>query len=433
MQNNDSGTPQNEPVSQPASTTPVEPILARGSFDLRKNRGNNQQNNKVWFIVVGVGVALAVALIILWSVVFSVMSEGGTEIDESTVTADTTLKNLSTTDDAMAVMQAAKVRKMAEEEEARRKASEGRQPSHLATSEKKAGSSAAPQQPSSGTNAAPPVQTAAQRKLLGGVMMKTSLAAGSGYGQAANGEQSSQVPGGTGGGGGDLLGSAPDSSGGSRGRGSLGDLSSTGFKPAKATLAPNGKYLLRHNTYARCALYTEIITDNPGLIECRLTEPLYSADGSTVLAEAGAPLTGEQRVEVGPGQTSVFTAWTELETSSGVQGVPGVRAQLDSLGAGPMGRSGTKAWIDDHTFERYSGAVMLTAFQDLLASASNATKRSNDSGYTINNSEQNVENMASKALDANMNIPRTGYLLPGTVMTVIVARDIDFSSVFENR
>ncbi|KPX00281.1 hypothetical protein ALO75_200211 [Pseudomonas syringae pv. coryli] len=41
--------------------------------------------------------------------------------------------------------------------------------------------------------------------------------------------------------------------------------------------------------------------------------------------------------------------------------------------------------------------------------------------------------MANKSLDSTINIPDTALLLPGTVMTVIVARDIDFSSVFQNR
>lgn len=369
---------------------------------------------------------LAVALVTLWSVAFSMMGESNADIDEDAVVADSTLKSLTTEDDAMTLMKAAKARKLAEEEE-----DAGRQVAAVVPPLESSAPPSVETLPLRSTTttteepAAPAQPTAAQRKLSGGVMVQRLGGPASGYGQAGS------PPGVIGD---ELLGNAPDRSGSARDRGSLGDLSSTGFKPSKATLAPNGKYLLRHNTYASCALYNEIVTDSPGLIECRLTEPLYSADGSTVLAEAGAPLTGEQRVEVGAGQTTVFTAWTELETSSGVPGVPGVRAQLDSLGAGPMGRSGTKAWIDDHTFERYSGALMLSAFQDLLSSASNLTqKNSSNSGYTVNNSERNVESMASKALDANINIPRTGYVLPGTVLTVIVARDIDFSSVFENR
>ncbi|MDI5545511.1 conjugal transfer protein TrbI, partial [Salmonella enterica subsp. enterica serovar Cerro] len=47
--------------------------------------------------------------------------------------------------------------------------------------------------------------------------------------------------------------------------------------------------------------------------------------------------------------------------------------------------------------------------------------------------EQNAEDMASKALENSINIPPTGYVLPGTVITVIVAQDIDFSSVYKTR
>ncbi len=58
-----------------------------------------------------------------------------------------------------------------------------------------------------------------------------------------------------------------------------------------------------------------IKTDYPGFTKCTLTMPLYSADGSVILARAGAELRGEQKVEIHAGQSSVFTTWTELETS----------------------------------------------------------------------------------------------------------------------
>lgn len=211
------------------------------------------------------------------------------------------------------------------------------------------------------------------------------------------------------------------------GRARLDQLGGTTFVPSKAVLAPPGKYLVRHNTYTTCVLYTEIVTDYPSLPECRLTEPLYSADGSTVIAEAGDRLTGEQRIEVRPGQTTVFTAWTELETASGV------RARLDSLGAGPMGASGTEAYIDKHLTDRFMGAVMLSVFKDGMQILVNRSQKNNSDGYTVNNTESSVENMADRALENSINIPPTGYILPGTVMTVVVARDIDFSTVFENR
>lgn len=206
----------------------------------------------------------------------------------------------------------------------------------------------------------------------------------------------------------------------------LDNLSGAEYVKVKARLAPSPKYLLKRLTNFQCVLYTAIKTDYPGFVSCRLTRPLYSADGSLILAEAGAELTGEQRVEIKAGQTSVFTVWTELDTS------PGVRASLNALGTDAMGRSGTDAYIDNHYGQRFGGAVMLSFVKDALASAANLTKKSGN-GYNVSNSEHNAEDMASKALENSINIPPTGYVLPGTVLNVIVAHDIDFSSVYTTR
>jgi type IV secretion system protein VirB10 len=227
----------------------------------------------------------------------------------------------------------------------------------------------------------------------------------------------------------------PDSGGGlsaSTGSSSRGDLSSlTGnsYAMAKAYKAPNGKFLLKRRSRFQCVLYDAVRTDHPGFVSCYLTRPLLSSDGSVILAEAGAEINGEQSVDMKAGQTSVFTTWTDLETTGGKDGV---RARLNGLGTGPMGTSGTDAYVDNHWGQRIGGSVMLSGTQDVLKSLSNLTQKSG-SGYTVNNSEQNTEDMASKLLENSMNIPPTGYLLPGTVINVIVAQDVDFSSVYTTR
>ncbi|WP_226020584.1 TrbI/VirB10 family protein [Serratia symbiotica] len=219
---------------------------------------------------------------------------------------------------------------------------------------------------------------------------------------------------------------SPDVNSGNKGM--LGQLEATReYASAKAHRSPPAKFLLKRRTNFQCVLYTAIKTDYPGFVGCRLTRPLYSADGSVILAEAGAELTGEQNVEIKAGQSSVFTSWTELETA------PGVRASLNGLGTDPMGRSGTDAHIDNHYGDRFGGAVMLSFVKDALATVSNRAKKSNGSGYNVDNTEQNAEDMAGKALENSITIPPTGYVLPGTVINVIVAQDIDFSSVYTTR
>ncbi|MCK0551180.1 MULTISPECIES: TrbI/VirB10 family protein [Pseudomonas syringae group] len=422
--------PEQAPASEPASTQ------ARGAFDVRAKRTGDAQNKKSLYL--GLAGLVFVGLLViggLWYFTISQMKTTGSEVDETNVKKDATLDVNLGSDDSMKKAREAKLAADKAEEEKRARAERDR----LAKEEKdkrdaNRGSTdqghAASVPPPPGQNT-PVVETPRQRKLGAAMFVTSEDAMGTGAADTQPQQPSTNQPSGMpslldgipGGSSGDLGGESS-----TRKRSSLSDLGGTTFAPAKAYLAPNRKYLVSHNTYTRCALYTEIISTHPGMVDCRLTDPLYSADGSTVIAEAGDKLTGEQTVQVGPGETSVFTTWTELETRSGT------RAKLDSLGAGPMGASGTEAWIDRHYMQRFGGAVMLSFIQDALQAASNTTQKSSGSGgYTVNNSEQNVESMANKALDSTINIPDTGKLLPGTVITVIVARDIDFSSVFENR
>lgn len=408
---------------------------ARGPFDIRSKR-KGPPKAKFW-ILIGLLIALLLAVLIgVWSWVFSEISHGSSKIDESQVKADATLAVETTSDDAMAKLKAEKLRAIEEEAEKKRKAEQSAQQANT-TAPAGAGNAGTNSSSKSGTsprggNAPPPGETPLQRKLGGGVMLAATVNDVSAYQGASGGEPAGRSPA-TGqrlSGQADVEASTEGLAalgGGSSTRGNLNNLSGPDFLPTRARLAPDGTYLLGHGTYARCALYTEIITEQPGPVDCRLTEPLYSVNGSTVLAEAGAKLSGVQTVQMAQGRVRVFTTWNELDTTHG-------RAQLDSIGAGPMGASGTEAWIDNHYKERYGGAIVLSLFKDVMTAATNTTQRTSDSGgYTINNSEQNFESMAEKSLDNTLNIAPTGRVLPGTVITVIVARDVDFSSIYVNR
>lgn len=432
MANDDKPADQIQGESAAAADVPAS-TKGRGSFDVRSKRRGSGPTAKT-YVVIGLFIAVFVAALIgFWTVLVGKMGESSSKIDETTVTADATLQVDRVADQSMAAAKEEKLRQQ-RAEEARAQRERDRQQSE----QKKESAGApvpAPDTPNRGSapDPGPRPLTPAERKMAGGLIMSPRPPGLAGSGAAVAGSPGGDEGSSSGGpfkplpqaeGQGDAaaLGMGP------RTRGSLSNLGGTSFAPTKAVMGPSRKYLLARRTYARCALYTEIVTEQPGLVECRLTDPIYSADGSTVLAEAGGKLFGEQNVEMKPGQARIFTAWTELE----VQG--GVRVPLNSLGAGPMGASGTEGWIDNHYRQRFGGAVLLTIMQDSLQSLSNLTQKSSgNGGYTINNTEQNVENMASQALQSSINIAPTGHLSPGTVLTVIVARDVDFSSVYENR
>lgn len=425
MQNNDNPSGTGNVVTDPGS----QAEKARGSFDIRTKR-SGQRPVKIYMMIVGLVLAMILGFGGIWYYAIGEITAGSQDVDESKAKADKTLEAKTASDDSMKKYQEDKLRQMEEDRLKQEREAAKKKQEEEATKpppSKPAGNG------KGGTKDSPQLPTAAQRKLAGGVMLKADLNDVSAYEGASKGAPDAAGqprPDRPAGGSGE---SDPPmaSLGGGRGsssRGSLDNLSGPDFTASRASLAPNGKYLLAHGTYGRCALYTEIITEQPGIVDCRLTEPLYSVDGSTVIAEAGAKMSGVQTVEMKAGQVNVFTAWNELETTKGV------RAKLDSLGAGPMGSSGTQAWIDNHYKERFGGALVLSLFKDVMTAVTNKSQSSSgQGGYTINNSEQSVEGIAEKTLDRTINIAQTGHVLPGTVITVIVARDIDFSSVYENR
>lgn len=435
MPNNDqTSVPENSAHDAIAAT--AQSTQARGQFDLGgKFKGGNQPRSK---LIIGIAAIVLVFLVIVigaWILVIGQMKSGTVDVDEATAKPDATLVAEKGSDDGMQKAQAEQLRKIAEADAAQ-KAQAERDRLAAERDSKPPGAQGTPSGSTSGAGGGASAGsdkgaafTPAMRKMNAGLVVTPTVQDVAQYGAAGGAGKSS----GSGASprrqsdGQDSGGLDDSSDGASRNKGSLSHLSGTNFASTKAYLAPSGKYLINHATYTRCALYTEIVTTHPGLVDCRLTDPLYSADGSTVIAEAGDKLTGEQTVSVMAGETSVFTVWNMLETQSGT------RVRIDSLGAGPMGASGTEAWIDHHWKQKFQGAVMLSLFQDGMQALVNSTQKTGGSGYTVNNSEQNVESMASKVLDSSINIADTGHVLAGTVITVIIARDIDFSTVYENR
>ena len=181
-------------------------------------------------------------------------------------------------------------------------------------------------------------------------------------------------------------------------------------------------YLLRKGTNIGCTLNTKIITTHPGITRCIVSKDVYSADGKVLLIERGSEIIGEQTTSLLQGQARVFVLWTDIETPHGV------KLQIDSPSADSLGASGQEAQVDTHFWKRFGGAIMLSMIDDVMAIASD---RATDRQYRFDNTSDAVEDMAAKALENTINIPPTGYVNQGTLVNVMVARDVDFSTVYE--
>ncbi|EJM7892407.1 TrbI/VirB10 family protein, partial [Shigella flexneri] len=122
----------------------------------------------------------------------------------------------------------------------------------------------------------------------------------------------------------------------------------------------------------------------------------------------------------------VFVNWTMVKDRN-------VRVRINALGADSLGASGLPAWVDTHFWERFGGALMLSLIEDTLAAGTSRLSRENNSDFTMNNTTGTSSELAKTTLDNSINIPPTGYVNQGEMLTVIVPRNIDFSSVYKVR
>lgn len=192
-----------------------------------------------------------------------------------------------------------------------------------------------------------------------------------------------------------------------------------------ATVAKQRKnltFLLRKGANIRCTLDTMIVTTHPGIARCVVNKDIYSANGKTLLIDRGSEIIGEQTTSMVQGQARVFILWTSIETPQGVS------IDINSPASDNLGASGVSAQVDTHFWTRFGGALMLSMIDDIMGIASNQT---GNEDYRFENTQENTRSMAEEALRNTINIPPTGYVNQGTLLNVMVARDVDFSTVYE--
>ncbi|WP_293042050.1 type IV secretion system protein VirB10 [Paraburkholderia sp.] len=266
--------------------------------------------------------------------------------------------------------------------------------------------SSAPATRASAGAAASPVQSPAQRKLDGDVVLK--------FGDQ-KGAETGAIPGAR----------APRPEFAKDGLDSK--LRASKLEPVKAGLMPNRDFLLIGGTTIPCVQGAKIVTDYPGMTTCHVAKDVYSVDGKVLLIERGSEVEGEQRQALMQGQARIFVIWTRLTTPDGVQ------VQLDSPAADALGGSGLPAYVDTHFWTRFGGAMMVSLISDASQALSSMASNSGSGNNAIqfNNTSSAGEQVAAETLRNTINVPPTAYSKYGSMTTIFVARDIDFSDVYE--
>ncbi|MDQ3038510.1 MAG: hypothetical protein M3R16_01705 [Pseudomonadota bacterium] len=199
---------------------------------------------------------------------------------------------------------------------------------------------------------------------------------------------------------------------------------------ASAQYINNPDALLVRGTYLRCVLETRIITDVPGFTSCMLTEPTYSINGRRLLLPKGSKISGRYN-NSNPEKPRIAVVWDRITTPNGID------VAMASPGVDALGSAGYKGDYDAHWGSRIMSALLISLISDAFkyAGAKHGPTNTTISNGIVtqtpyeSNTAEAIERLANDALDRGARRPATVTINQGTIVSVYVARDVDFTAV----
>lgn len=206
-------------------------------------------------------------------------------------------------------------------------------------------------------------------------------------------------------------------------------LAGTKTVRARANWLGDRNFMLAKGTAFDCVLITKLVSTVSGIVTCTVPRNVYSDNGKVLLIERGSMVTGEYRSDqLQLGMERIFVLWDRIKT------VNGVVISLDSPGTGELGEGGVGGYVDNHWAQRIGAAVLLSLVQDAVAYKTAQESSTNGTSVVmLPNTAQQSQTLAGKILDKTINIPPTLSRNQGDKVMVMVARDLDFSSVYALR
>lgn len=226
--------------------------------------------------------------------------------------------------------------------------------------------------------------------------------------------------------------------GGSPGSGGLGggsddplarSLRATYTPGAVASLLPDRDFLITKGAVIPCSVDPALDSSLPGIVTCTGSSDVWSTNHKVKLMEAGTKYVGEAKQGLSQGQRRMAILWTRAETPNGVI------IDLNSGASDELGRPGVSGEIDNHFWDRFGAAIMLSLLNDvgafMIAREQNNGTGSNNTTIAFPNTVNGTQNIVGDVLKQTIDIPPTLTKNQGANINIYVARDLDFRSVYD--
>jgi type IV secretion system protein VirB10 len=211
-------------------------------------------------------------------------------------------------------------------------------------------------------------------------------------------------------------------------QGSVGGMLSAATTPkAMAVRSLDANLTIPKGGAIDCNMTTRVVTEISGFTSCIVSQNVYSANGRVLLVERMSEVQGEYGAVGQPGQRRVYVLWSRIRKPDGVT-IDIASPSTDSLGA-----AGMDGVVDNRWFERIGSAYMLSIFKDFLSASAASQAGPNTTGGTVmyQNSLATSNALAEKVLSQSINIKPVVYAHQGARISIYVARDLDFSPVYD--
>ena len=153
---------------------------------------------------------------------------------------------------------------------------------------------------------------------------------------------------------------------------------------------------------------------------CVTATDTFSADGTVVLLERGTKLVGETRGQVRAGTGTALRALDGGED-------PDRRHRAARLARHRCARArGLSGKVNTHFWERFGAAILVS----VIDAGVQAGIQSTNNGGTVILNPSSSEDVMTGILQSTINIPPTITVPQGERIQILVARDVDFRSVY---
>jgi type IV secretion system protein VirB10 len=184
---------------------------------------------------------------------------------------------------------------------------------------------------------------------------------------------------------------------------------------AVATRFANPGSTVPKGTVIHAVLETAFDSTRAGFARAIISRDVRSFDGVRVLVPKGSKLLGEYQADLNHGQNRALVQWHRLMLPDGVM------IDVDSPSTDSLGRAGVKGKVNSHFLARFGGSILQSV---LDIGVQVATRKAAGDTLILGVPIGSQEKIAPQG-----DVKPTLTIKQGSSVAVLVARDLDFTSV----